>query len=117
MPPPGEPAKNDSPPYPDHVDFDHQLAGSAVEALNAAIRQLREHTTTDVANGGAALEQWTGPHGERFATTDFPWIKHESSRLMLEMQRMVRVINRASTEATQQLRLYQQSNEAWRQSH
>ena len=117
MPPTHEPSSDDKPPYPDHVDFDHHLAQAAVEALNDAIKQLRDHTTTDATNGNAALEQWTGPHGERFANTDFPWIKRESGRVIAEMQRIVGVINRASEEATQTLRLYQQRNESWRRRH
>jgi hypothetical protein len=104
----------DGPPYPNPISFDHQLAQAAIDALNAAVRQLQDHTTTDVANGNAALDRWQGPHGDRFRGTEFPWIQREAGRIVGEMQKMVGIIQRASEEAVALQRQHDQANQAWR---
>ena len=107
----------DGPPYPDPISFDHHLAQAAIDALNAAVKQLQDHTTTDVTNGNLALDGWLGPHGDRFRNTDFPWITSDANRIIGEMQKMVGVIQRASDEAIALQRQHDQANQAWRDSH
>jgi hypothetical protein len=105
------------PPYPDPVQFDQQLARDAVEALNAAIALLRDHTSVDAANAGRALDGWTGHHADSFRTMDLPWIGRESSRVLDGMVKLAGAIAGAGDRATDLQQQHQQANERWLERH
>ena len=112
MPPPGGP----NVPYPDPVDFDHALAGKAAAAMRDAARLVQQLMGFTVQNGSKALQNWAGPHAERFRT-DFGTQQRTGQQVVTDLLAWASRIDTAAANATAQQRRQDAANLQWRRDH
>lgn len=108
---------DDTPPYPNPVQFDKALAAAAVNALQDALINLDTFTRADVAMGEVALQNWKGRYADDYRSRDFPWIKREAGSVKAELQTWIKKIQQAADDAMRLQRAHDAANTEWENQH
>lgn len=110
-------ADDAGPPYPDPVQFDHQLASAAANALRDAVAQLRQAMSIDVPLGRTALANWRGPYADQFGTTFDDQQRRTVPQLIDDLLTWAKRIDDAGAAATALQTRHDQANRRWHEAH
>lgn len=103
---------SDGPPYPNPVRFDHGKADAVVAQANQLIGKLQQQTTDRVARARAMRQNWKGPYADQF-DGEIARIQSEASRMIGDLQNLVRTVTNASASATRVQQQHDRANADW----
>jgi uncharacterized protein YukE len=82
------------------VQFDQQKAQAAVQALSASASLLRSITDARAGMASRALDQWTGPHADRFRGQDLRRLDQEAAGIIRLLGTLRDAIENAQLQAS-----------------